>query len=221
MFSTGLRAKQMGRRYLSDVQLSHLYKCWAAELPGIGRWLPHCQSPLALFPAQPMMEHGPSSGVLMLPQCPPLANLVINMLTVKWRHIAPQTATCVFFCSGHNSSSLAYTCINSLVTLHQGWLHFHLNYCCYGNCPKEVITQVAIVTMAIWHWAECSSSDDFKVDAEHCAFFFFQPEWSKYFTVYYLLFFKLSSLLYVLFNSQWSACQFWDLLLLHSHTHPR
>lgn len=107
----------------------------------------------------------------MLPQCPPLATLVINTLTVNWRHIKRRRATCVFFCSGHNSSFLVYSCINSLQALHQGWLHFHINYCCYGNHPKEVITQVVMATMANWHWAECSSSDDFKVEAEKHVFF--------------------------------------------------
>lgn len=164
----------MRRRYLSDVRLTHLYKGWAAELPGIGRWLPHCQSSLALFPGQTMMERRPD-GFLMLPQCPPLATLVINTLAVNWRHIKRRRATCVFFCSGHNSSFLVYGCINSLQALHQGSLHFHINYCCYGDRPKEVITQVVIATMANWHWAECSSSDDFKVDAEKQVFFFPQP----------------------------------------------
>lgn len=111
----------------------------------------------------------------MLPQCPPLANLVINTLKVKWWHIAPRKATCVFFCSGHNYSFLAFPCINSLPALHQGWLHFHINYCYYGNCPKAVITQVVIATIAVWHWAECSSSDDFKVDTDNIVLVFYFP----------------------------------------------
>lgn len=80
MFSSGLRAEQIGRRHLSDVQLSHLYKCWAAELTAIGRSLPHWQSALALSPGQTMMERRPNSGVLMRPQCPPLADLALNIL---------------------------------------------------------------------------------------------------------------------------------------------
>lgn len=166
MFWTGLRAKQMGKRYLSDVQLSHLYKCWAAELPGMGRWLPHCQSSPALFPGQTIMEQRPDAATV------PPAGQPDHKLMVKWRHIAPRRATCVFFCSGHNSSSLAYTRINSLQSLYRGWLHYHINYCCYGNCPKEVIIQVVILTMAISHWAECSSSNDFMVDAENIVHFF-------------------------------------------------
>lgn len=171
------------------------------------------------------------AAVLMLPQCPPLACLLINELPVKWRHIAPRRATRVFFCSARNSFFFAYNRINSHQTLHHGWLHFHINYCCYGNCPKEVITQVVIVTMAIWQWAECSSSDDFRVEAENIVLFFFST-YALSATIKPVFYCRLSVIVQTLKSSSCivqqpvvnrsilrsTAAAF---TLIHTHTHSR
>lgn len=68
----------MGSRHLADVQLSHLYKWRAAELPGIGRQLPHCRYLSCTFPVQSMMKCHHSPVVPVLPQCPLLADTLIN-----------------------------------------------------------------------------------------------------------------------------------------------
>lgn len=81
-------------RWGGDTSLIHLYQRRKAELPGIRRWLPHCQSALALFPGQTMMERCHRSGVLLLQQCPPLVNRLINILIMTRWHCAMKSNMC-------------------------------------------------------------------------------------------------------------------------------
>lgn len=68
----------MGSRYLSDVQVTHLYKWRAAELLAVGRQLPYCHQLPCTFHVQDMMKHHHSPALLMLPQCPLLADTLIS-----------------------------------------------------------------------------------------------------------------------------------------------
>lgn len=89
----------------------------------------------------------------MLPQCPLLADKLINTFQPEALyddtcHPEDQQHACLLSITNTPPPypMLYSPFVSSLPILHQDQHHFHTNYHCRGNWPKEVITQVMSVT---------------------------------------------------------------------------
>lgn len=119
----------MGSRYLSDVQLTHLYKWRAAELPGTGRQRPHCHQLSCTFPCSEC--HGvssPPASSIALPQCPLLVDVPTNSFKPDI-----SAAKSNNMCPLYTSSAP----LPNISSLHQDQHHFHANCHCHGNYRKR------------------------------------------------------------------------------------
>lgn len=139
-FPQTARAEQMNSRYLSDVQVTLLYKWRAAELPGIGRQLPDCHELCCALHVQVVIKHRAASVSTVPP-----AGRYTHQHIQTWRHETVKSKNTsldiiTYHTYVHPAPHVWFYRQQQPPPPPPGRRDFHTNYCCHGNWLKEVIT---------------------------------------------------------------------------------